>query len=92
MRMTETCSVLWFPTMYPKRNVSSRSSMLESSTWQSFYLRTDVCSLRKLRLSGGVDFIAGRIEYFRAIIGDLYLSIAEIESEGSGLEQPYFLC
>ena len=55
---------------------------------------TDANALRKVRVSGELDLIVGRMEHHRDVIDELYLSSAEVESQGSGVkaeqQQPYF--
>ena len=54
----------------------------------------DANALRKVRLSGQLDFIVDRMEYFRDVIDELYLSSADVETQSCGVEeeqqQPYF--
>ena len=54
----------------------------------------DANALRKVRVSGELDFIVDRMEYFRDVVDELYLSSADVETQGCGVEeeqqQPYF--
>lgn len=69
-------------------NVCSTSSTLESPSCALFHWVTEHTNvLCTIRVSGELDFIVEEMECFRGGVDELYLSSADVESQGLGCKQ-----